>query len=853
MELKHIRIATKLLALSICGLIFTILAGGTGYWAAKGLGTAKDAIALNAAAIFNQKQADMMHDGMRADVLAAMLAGVNKQFDKEAELLGESAEHTKIFNESITALEKLPLDAATRSAVAKVRPAMDSYVKIVEEFSRLGIRDYEKANARFAEFEKSFEVLEDEMGALGEMIDKRSKDTQETNSTVAALNGILWGTGVAGILLLVGGLWISRSIIKPLRQACDIAGCVAQGNLDVEIDISARSETGDLMRALSAMVVNLQEFSRAQLALGEQHAAGMVSVQMDAPNMRGDFQKMALAVNHLAQGHVATKQKLVQVFSAYAKGNYDISLPTLSGEEAAISDTVELVRQQLQNAAKEAISNEKVSQALDNSSTTVFITDTNGVISYLNRAALASMRAKQEQIRQALPQFDAMRLCGSAYDQFYKDPAQQRQVFRNLRSTHIEEISIGALTFAVTANPITHHGEWMGTVVEWQDRTSEMAVEKEVELVVGCAAQGDFSQRLEVHNKQGFFADLAANMNSLMDNAENGLDQVASLLSLMAKGDLSQRMEGKYQGVFGRLQEDVNATCLTLGDVIGQVRGASMSLSSAAEELSATAQGLSSSANAQAKNVERTVGSVSEITLSVSHNNDNAKIADEMATQAAIEAKAGGAAVRETAEAMRQIAGKIGIVDDIAYQTNLLALNAAIEAARAGEHGKGFAVVAGEVRKLAERSQTAAKEIGDLAARSLSVSDQAGNLLAAIVPAIDKTSDLVHEISHASDEQSSSLGQIGSTMQQLSETTEQNASAAEQLAATSEEVNMQADKLQELIAFFHVDEQFAQHEQATLIRNDAGNGAMSRARGRLAGEAIGGATSRGRFALPQPR
>ena len=174
-------------------------------------------------------------------------------------------------------------------------------------------------------------------------------------------------------------------------------------------------------------------------------------------------------------------------------------------------------------------------------------------------------------------------------------------------------------------------------------------------------------------------------------------------------------------------------------------------------------------------------------------------------------------------QAMKQIADKIGIIDDIAYQTNLLALNAAIEAARAGDHGKGFAVVAAEVRKLAERSQVAAQEIGGVASNSVQLAEQAGALLDQIVPNIQKTSDLVQEITAASQEQTTGAAQINIAMGQMNQITQQNASASEELAATAEEMNAQASQLQELIGYFRL-ESAAHASKLPVVRNDRGPG-----------------------------
>lgn len=238
--------------------------------------------------------------------------------------------------------------------------------------------------------------------------------------------------------------------------------------------------------------------------------------------------------------------------------------------------------------------------------------------------------------------------------------------------------------------------------------------------------------------------------------------------------------------------------------VIGDVNGTASSLASASEQISASSQALSKNASQQAANVKATSASVEQITATIAQNAENARVTDSIASKSANSAAEGGKVVRETVQAMKQIAGKIGIIDDIAYQTNLLALNAAIEAARAGEHGKGFAVVATEVRKLAERSQSAAQEIIALAENSVILAEKAGNLLDQMVPSIRTTADLVQEISAASRAQSIGLEQINDVVHQVAQTTQSTAAASEQLSATSEEMSTQAMQLQELILFFRV-------------------------------------------------
>ncbi|WNG26509.1 HAMP domain-containing protein [Cystobacter fuscus] len=290
------------------------------------------------------------------------------------------------------------------------------------------------------------------------------------------------------------------------------------------------------------------------------------------------------------------------------------------------------------------------------------------------------------------------------------------------------------------------------------------------------------------------------------------LQEAVGLTSKLASGDLTTVIEVRGRDETARMMEGMREMVARFGGVLGEVRGAVGSLSGASGQVAAAAQALSQGTSTQAASVEETTTSLEQLSASISQNAETSRQLEAMAVKGAADAQESGQAVNETVEAMAVIAERISIVEEIAYQTNLLALNAAVEAARAGEHGRGFAVVAAEVRKLAERSQKAAKEIGSLAGSSVKVAERSGRLLKELVPSIRKTADLVQEVAAVSREQAGGVAQMNRAMEQVDQVTQRNASAAEELSSTAEELAAQAESLQQMMTFFRVVESGRVHQ-----------------------------------------
>jgi methyl-accepting chemotaxis protein len=307
--------------------------------------------------------------------------------------------------------------------------------------------------------------------------------------------------------------------------------------------------------------------------------------------------------------------------------------------------------------------------------------------------------------------------------------------------------------------------------------------------------------------------------------------KTADLAAKVAGGDLTVAVEVNEKGEAGQLLSAVKAMVDKLREVVTGVKAAADNVASGSQAMSSASEEMTQGATEQAASAEEASSSIEEMTANIRQNAENALQTEKIAVKAAGDARQGGAAVAETVTAMKQIAGKIMIIEEIARQTNLLALNAAIEAARAGEHGRGFAVVAAEVRKLAERSQVAAGEIGTLSVASVDVAEKAGALLETIVPDIQRTAELVQEIAAASREQDAGAGQINKAIQQLDLVIQQNASASEEMASTAEELTGQSERLQEMVAFFRIEQSHGGKEkkfrtvQMKAINASGGRGA----------------------------
>jgi len=627
--------------------------------------------------------------------------------------------------------------------------------------------------------------------------------------------GLTIKLGIAALILIgVCAVLMSLSLRRffgrylgddPIRIS-EIANQISQGNLSVCLD-AQQAPDGSIIASMHKMITAIKALVADANMLTAAAIAGNLATRADASRHQGDFHAIVSGFNETLDAVIGPLNVAAEYVDRISKGDIPPRITdTYNGDFNDIKNNL--------NGCIDAIAH--------------LVADAN----MLARAAVEGKLATRA---------DASKHQGDFHAIVAGVNETLDAVIGPLRVTadYVNRISKGDIPPKITNCYQGDFNELKNNLNLCIDAVDSLVAD--ANMLSEAAIAGKLSSRADTNRHQGDFQKIVAGVNETLDAVIAPLRVAANYVERISKGDMPAAITTAYHGDFNDIKNNLNrliesTNLITtnakqiaqgnlmvelkkrgdkdelmeslsnmvdkLKEIVQEVQTAADGVACGGQQLSAAARSLSLGTADQANAAENVSHSMEQISASIKQNADNASQTEKISNKSATDAREGGKAVTQTVAAMKEIATRISIIEEIARQTNLLALNAAIEAARAGEHGKGFAVVASEVRKLAERSQTAAGEISELSGRSVQVAEAAGQMLTAILPDIQRTAELVQEISASSKEQDAGAGQINRAIQQLDQVIQQNASAAEEMASTTEELAGQAEQLKGTIAFF---------------------------------------------------
>ena len=612
------------------------------------------------------------------------------------------------------------------------------------------------------------------------------------------------------------------AVIGPLNIAAEYVDRIAKGNIPPRITDSYNGDFNEIKNNLNGCIDNMNNLLSEASRVVRAAADGNLDERADTRIFVGSWQQLVEGINAIVTNIVTPLRLTAAYVDQVAKGeippliatdfhgeydrtknNLNALLKTmhlLHGEIAAVIGAAATGNLELRADSSRFVGEwrtmvEGINDTVSNIVGPLMITS--GYLQRIARGELPPLITEQYQGQYNIIKNDLNAL---------------------LTTTHNLLSQTDMIIKAAAGGDLNHRADITLFVGEWRNLVSGIN-DTMTGIVTPLALSTDYIKRISlgdmppvITDRYHLQFDIVQSLNELID----ALNRITAGAGEIASGNLLVNLRERSP------QDDLMRALVTmvaqLTRVVQDVKVAADSVASGAREMSYGANNLSNGANEQAAAAEEASSSVEEMTATIRKNADNARETDKIAAMAADDARSGGTAVAETVTAMKEIAGRIVVVEEIARQTNMLALNAAIEAARAGEHGKGFAVVASEVRKLAERSQLAAQEISELSTSSVAVAERAGTMLTRIIPEIQRTAELVQEINASSREQDSGAAQINRAIQQLDEVIQQNATAAGEMASTAGDLSTQAEQLQGTVAFFKIGDDRASLTSREAIR-----------------------------------